>query len=84
MQLEREAFEANHFATVVWALGRLQCKPVRLLERIEAQAVARRSMEQMDMQARTHPPHAPPERGRAEGALSGSGVWGGGERGGWR
>jgi len=50
VQLEREAFEANHLATVVWALGKLQCKPVRLLERIEAQALERRSMEQMDMQ----------------------------------
>ena len=32
VQLERESFEANHYATVVWALGKLQCKPVRLLD----------------------------------------------------
>ena len=42
MQLERESFEANHYATVVWVLGKLQCKPVRLLERIEAQVVERK------------------------------------------
>lgn len=48
VQLEREAFAANHLSTVVWALARLQCKPVKLLERIEQQAIA--EMGDMDMQ----------------------------------
>merc|ERR1712232_475138 len=37
----QDAFEAQHLSTVVWALAKLECKPVRLLERIEAQAVSR-------------------------------------------
>lgn len=48
VQLERDAFEAQHLSSVVWALGRLQCKPVRLLERAEQQAVSR--MGSMDLQ----------------------------------
>jgi len=40
-QLKRDAFEAQHLSTVVWALAKLKCKPVRLLERIESQARSR-------------------------------------------
>jgi len=47
-QLEREAFEANHISTVVWALAKLECKPVKLLEKLEAQAVTQISS--LDMQ----------------------------------
>ena len=32
------AFEPQHLSTMVWALARLECKPTRLLERIEALA----------------------------------------------
>jgi len=39
-QLSSEAFEAQHLSTVVWALAKLECKPVRLLERIEMQAIS--------------------------------------------
>jgi len=33
--LESSSFEAQHLSITVWALAMLQCKPVRLLERIE-------------------------------------------------
>mmetsp|Transcript_4355 Transcript_4355/g.11391 ORF Transcript_4355/g.11391 Transcript_4355/m.11391 type:complete len:481 (-) Transcript_4355:178-1620(-) len=38
-QLKLQAFEPQHLSTCVWALARLECKPVRLLEQIEEQAV---------------------------------------------
>ena len=41
MQLQRDAFEVQHLSTMVWALARLECKPVRLLEQMEAQALPR-------------------------------------------
>jgi len=36
--LEKGTFEAQHLSTVVWAFAKLETKPVRLLEQIEAQA----------------------------------------------
>merc|ERR1719353_708752 len=48
VQLEREAFEANQISTVVWALARLKCKPVRLLEKLEEQALAQ--IDSLDLQ----------------------------------
>jgi len=41
VQLEADSFEAQHLSTMVWALAKLECKPVRLLEQMEAQAVPR-------------------------------------------
>lgn len=37
--LKESAFEAQHLSTMMWALARLECKPVRLLEQIEEQAI---------------------------------------------
>jgi len=36
-ELDKGAFEARHMATATWALGKLETKPVRLLEKIETQ-----------------------------------------------
>lgn len=41
--LDEDMCEAQHLSTMVWALARLECKPVRLLERIEVQAIPRLS-----------------------------------------
>ena len=38
--LERKAFEPQHLSIMVWAMATLECKPVRLLEAIEQQAIA--------------------------------------------
>ena len=46
--LETRAFEPWHLALLVWALGELKCKPVRLLEAIEAQAAMQ--LEGLDIQ----------------------------------
>jgi len=37
--LKENAFESQHLSTMVWALARLECKPVRLLEQIEEQSI---------------------------------------------
>jgi len=41
VQLEADAFEPQHLSTMAWALAKLECKPVRLLERIEQQSIPR-------------------------------------------
>ena len=41
VHLEAEDFEAQHLSTMVWALAKLECKPTKLLERIEALAAPR-------------------------------------------
>jgi hypothetical protein len=43
-----EVFEPQHLSTMVWALARLQCKPTRLLERIELLALG--SLRRFNMQ----------------------------------
>ena len=42
------AFEGKHLSTMVWSLARLQCKPVRLLEQMEEQAIPQ--LPKMEMQ----------------------------------
>ena len=37
--LDKTAFEAQHLSLITWSLAVLECKPVRLLERIEALTV---------------------------------------------
>ena len=39
VHLERSTFEAQHLSLIVWAFAVLECKPVRLLEQIEAQSI---------------------------------------------
>lgn len=39
VELGKGTFEAYQLSTMVWALGRLQTKPVRLLEQMEEQAI---------------------------------------------
>lgn len=38
-QLDAKTFEAKHLSSMTWALAKLQTKPVKLLEKIEAQAI---------------------------------------------
>ncbi|KAL1510434.1 hypothetical protein AB1Y20_006741 [Prymnesium parvum] len=38
-QLDGDGFEGPHLSTTVWSLARLECKPTRLLARIEQQAI---------------------------------------------
>lgn len=47
-RLDKNRFQPHHLSTVVWALGKLLCKPTRLLERIEVQAIPH--LAQMNMQ----------------------------------
>ena len=48
VELDKGTFEAQHLATLVWALAKLETKPVRLLEKIEAQVAPR--LGELDMQ----------------------------------
>ena len=57
VQLEADSFQAQHLSTMVWALAKLECKPVRLLEQMEAQAVT------TAISPRALPPALPSARG---------------------
>ena len=48
VELDKGTFEVQHLATLVWALAKLETKPVRLLEKIEAQVAPR--LGELDMQ----------------------------------
>jgi len=43
-----KSFEPQHLSTITWALAKLECKPVRLLEQIEEQSIPQ--LGEMDMQ----------------------------------